>query len=302
MADSGPVADLPVADLKLGESSDEEEEDGVTAAVGGAASSAADEAKRKKKAAKKKAAAKKKKEAAKGGAAAELDGGADTAAAAGAGGPPVAPGGAASSAAGAGGKAVAPSGSVRGVPSIPPAFRGVKGFVDGYVAVGQTHPPSIPVSKLFPSGSFPVGEIQSHPGEFNSTRETSEERRHVERLSSDLYDSVREAAEVHRHVRKFAQGLIRPGIKLADSEWHQLAEGARPPFIRPLSPPRSVLCIGGHEQAARRRGGPRPRHRLPDGLQPEPRRGALHAQPRRRHSAAVRGRHEGGVWGGGLTS
>lgn len=103
----------------------------------------------------------------------------------------------------------------RGTPSIAPEFRGVKGFVDSYVAVGQTHPPSIPVSKLFSSG-FPVGEIQTHPGESNTFRETSEERRHLERLNSDLYDSVREAAEVHRHVRKFAQGLIRPGIRLSD--------------------------------------------------------------------------------------
>lgn len=90
-------------------------------------------------------------------------------------------------------------------------------MVDSYIAVGQTHPPSIPVSKLFPAGSFPVGELQSYTGESNTTRETSEERRHVERLNADLYDSVREAAEVHRQVRKYAQGLIRPGVRLADS-------------------------------------------------------------------------------------
>jgi hypothetical protein len=110
-----------------------------------------------------------------------------------------------------------PSTSIkRGTPSIPPAFRGVKGFVDSYIAVGQTHPPSIPVAKLFPSGAFPIGELQTHPGESNTTRETGEEKRYLDRLHSDLYETVREAAEVHRQVRSFAQGLIKPGIKLSD--------------------------------------------------------------------------------------
>ena len=30
-------------------------------------------------------------------------------------------------------------------------------------AKGQTFPPTIPVSQLFPSGIFPAGEIQEHP-------------------------------------------------------------------------------------------------------------------------------------------
>jgi methionyl aminopeptidase len=37
-----------------------------------------------------------------------------------------------------------------------------------------------------------------------------------DRINLDLYESVREAAEVHRQVRSYAQGLIKPGIRLAD--------------------------------------------------------------------------------------
>ncbi|POM77414.1 Methionine aminopeptidase, type II, partial [Phytophthora palmivora] len=49
-----------------------------------------------------------------------------------------------------------------------PPFRGVSGFTDSYVGVGQTEPPTIPIEKLFPDGKFPVGEIQDHPGDFNT--------------------------------------------------------------------------------------------------------------------------------------
>lgn len=97
-----------------------------------------------------------------------------------------------------------------------PPFRGVSGFTDSYIAVGQTEPPSIPVAKLFPNGKFPVGEIQDHPGDFNTYRKTSAEKRARERAEEDLYEKVRYASEVHRHVRKFAQSMIKPGIKLIE--------------------------------------------------------------------------------------
>ncbi|KAL4162543.1 hypothetical protein PRNP1_003079 [Phytophthora ramorum] len=97
-----------------------------------------------------------------------------------------------------------------------PQFRGVDGFMDSYVAVGQTDPPTIPVEKLFPDGHFPVGEIQDHPGNFNTFRTTSDEKRALDREQEDLYETLRHAAEVHRQVRKFAQGLIKPGLKLVD--------------------------------------------------------------------------------------
>ncbi|KAK1943713.1 Methionine aminopeptidase 2A [Phytophthora citrophthora] len=100
--------------------------------------------------------------------------------------------------------------------SKPPQFRGVEGFVDSYVAVGQTDPPTIPIENLFSGGHFPVGEIQNHPGDFNTFRFTNEEKRALDREQENTYESLRHAAEVHRHVRKFAQGMIKPGIKLID--------------------------------------------------------------------------------------
>jgi methionyl aminopeptidase len=97
-------------------------------------------------------------------------------------------------------------------------------FTDYYVAHGQTEPPTIPVSNLFkgedtpssPLPPFPTGEIQHHPLESNSHRISSEELRHNERLSANLYSKLRHASEVHRQVRHYAQSFIQPGIKLVD--------------------------------------------------------------------------------------
>ncbi|RLN60215.1 hypothetical protein BBJ28_00003723 [Nothophytophthora sp. Chile5] len=97
-----------------------------------------------------------------------------------------------------------------------PLCRGVSGYLDSYVSVGQSDPPSIPVAQLFPSGKFPVGEIADHAGDWNTFRRTSEEKRALEREHQEQYESLRHAAEVHRQVRKFAQGLIVPGVKLFD--------------------------------------------------------------------------------------
>ncbi|KAJ0394074.1 hypothetical protein P43SY_010113 [Pythium insidiosum] len=97
-----------------------------------------------------------------------------------------------------------------------PPFRGVSGYTDSYVALGQTEPPTIPVAKLFPDGKFPVGEIQEHPGDFNTHRITSEELRARDRAEEDLYEKVRYASEVHRQVRKYAQSMMKPGIRLID--------------------------------------------------------------------------------------
>ncbi|OQS02274.1 methionine aminopeptidase [Thraustotheca clavata] len=97
-----------------------------------------------------------------------------------------------------------------------PPFRGVGGFTDSYIKYGQTEPPTIPVSKLFAVGSFPKGEEHPHPGDFNTYRTTSEEKRALERANEALYDRIRYAAETHRQVRKFAQSIIKPGIRLID--------------------------------------------------------------------------------------
>lgn len=85
-----------------------------------------------------------------------------------------------------------------------------------YRKYGQTEPPSIPVSELFPSGKFPEGEIQEHPGDFNNFRTTDEEKRHLDRLQSDLYETLREASEVHRQVRQRAHSILKPGVQLID--------------------------------------------------------------------------------------
>ncbi|TYZ62335.1 hypothetical protein PybrP1_000203 [[Pythium] brassicae (nom. inval.)] len=103
-----------------------------------------------------------------------------------------------------------------GAGSKPPPFRGVTGFTDSFTAIGQTEPATVPVAQLYPGGKYPVGELQEHPGDFNTYRMASDEKRALDRASEDLYEQVRYASEVHRHVRKFAQGLIKPGVKLID--------------------------------------------------------------------------------------
>eukprot|EP01118_Nematostelium_gracile_P005451 TRINITY_DN1728_c0_g1_i11.p1 TRINITY_DN1728_c0_g1~~TRINITY_DN1728_c0_g1_i11.p1 ORF type:complete len:460 (-),score=133.34 TRINITY_DN1728_c0_g1_i11:34-1371(-) len=85
----------------------------------------------------------------------------------------------------------------------------------GSFKYGQTNPPSIPLTKLFPKGNFPQGEVHEYKDD-NVWRTTSAEKRELERINSDLYDNVRRAAEVHRQVRHYAQSFIKPGIKLID--------------------------------------------------------------------------------------
>ncbi|TYZ66316.1 hypothetical protein PybrP1_002263 [[Pythium] brassicae (nom. inval.)] len=103
-----------------------------------------------------------------------------------------------------------------GAGSKTPAFRGVSGYTDSFAKIGQTETATVPVATLYPDGKYPVGEIHAHPGDFNTYRVTSEEKRALDRAGEELYEKLRHAAEVHRHVRKFAQGLIKPGVKLID--------------------------------------------------------------------------------------
>lgn len=123
---------------------------------------------------------------------------------------------ASAAAAGAG----APHKKIQQQPSKRPPHLGLKdtAFTDSYVKYGQTDPPTIPISELFRGQEFPTGEILPHPGSASSQtyRETSEEVRARDRLHEDMYSKVREAAEVHRQVRSYAQGFMKPGIKLTD--------------------------------------------------------------------------------------
>eukprot|EP01089_Gocevia_fonbrunei_P003495 TRINITY_DN1347_c0_g1_i1.p1 TRINITY_DN1347_c0_g1~~TRINITY_DN1347_c0_g1_i1.p1 ORF type:complete len:451 (-),score=113.81 TRINITY_DN1347_c0_g1_i1:61-1413(-) len=79
----------------------------------------------------------------------------------------------------------------------------------------QTNPPSIPITKLFPDGNYPKGQEIEYVNT-NAWRTTSVEKRELERIQSDIISDIRRAAECHRQVRKYAQGLIKPGIKIID--------------------------------------------------------------------------------------
>lgn len=81
---------------------------------------------------------------------------------------------------------------------------------------GQTTPPSKPVALLFPTGNYPEGQVLQYHQDFNTWRTTSAEKRELDRLSTDVYREARLAAEVHRQVRQYAQGLIKPGVRLID--------------------------------------------------------------------------------------
>lgn len=128
---------------------------------------------------------------------------------------------------GAGVVATGSSERVFGVPSRLPSEgqRVVGGFCDSYVSMGQTFPPTIPVSQLFIGGRCPSGqEMEYSGGAGASARVSSEELRALDRAKhGDVLEQLREAAEVHRQVRKFAQSIIKPGLRLADM-CHQIEE------------------------------------------------------------------------------
>lgn len=54
----------------------------------------------------------------------------------------------------------------------------------------------------------------------NAYRTTSEEKRHLDRMNSEIVGHLRQAATVHRQVRKWAQKWIQPGMGLTE-----IAEG-----------------------------------------------------------------------------
>ncbi|KAK3705990.1 Methionine aminopeptidase 2 [Vermiconidia calcicola] len=83
------------------------------------------------------------------------------------------------------------------------------------VAKGQTSPPTVKVSDLFPNDTYPVGEEVDYKND-NAFRTTSEEKRHLDRMNQDFLTDYRQAAEVHREVRKYAQKTIKPGMTLTE--------------------------------------------------------------------------------------
>lgn len=70
---------------------------------------------------------------------------------------------------------------------------------------GQTTPPTIPIADLFPTGNFPIGEIQKYPVDERKAvdRFTSEEKKAIDAAHNDIYNELRHAAEAHRQVNSF---------------------------------------------------------------------------------------------------
>ncbi|KAI0066565.1 peptidase M24A, methionine aminopeptidase [Artomyces pyxidatus] len=83
----------------------------------------------------------------------------------------------------------------------------------------QGDPPRTGLSKFFPDGIYPVGEIQEYKDD-NNWRTTSEEKRYTERMAMEdpevTYQNIRKGAEVHRLVRQHARKHIRPGMTMTE--------------------------------------------------------------------------------------
>ncbi|RDD39286.1 Methionine aminopeptidase 2 [Trichoplax sp. H2] len=82
-------------------------------------------------------------------------------------------------------------------------------------AVQQTDPPTIPICQLYPKGNYPQGEIAEYTGSA-SYRTTSEEKRALDMMNSDIISDIRQAAEAHRQTRKYVQSYIKPGMTMIE--------------------------------------------------------------------------------------
>ncbi|XP_037960689.1 methionine aminopeptidase 2B [Teleopsis dalmanni] len=83
--------------------------------------------------------------------------------------------------------------------------------------------PTIPISAQFPDGNYPEGEVvQYHkPKDFPDNRTaidrmSSEEKRALDRLHTDIYMELRQAAEAHRQTRQYMQKFIKPGMTMIE--------------------------------------------------------------------------------------
>ncbi len=75
--------------------------------------------------------------------------------------------------------------------------------------------PSVPISKLYPNGDFPIGEIHEYTNQ--PWRSTSREKQEVDKLTQDVLGNLRRAAEVHRKVRQWTKAhVLRPGVPLIE--------------------------------------------------------------------------------------
>jgi len=98
-------------------------------------------------------------------------------------------------------------------------MRGIKAWMSFPAAekggMEQTWPPTVPVSKMFPSGNVPMGEQVAYIGD-QQYRTTKAELRELERLQNIQYQELRTAAECHRQVRKYMQSIVKPGMLMVD--------------------------------------------------------------------------------------
>ena len=78
----------------------------------------------------------------------------------------------------------------------------------------QTVPPTVPISDLYPSGQFPVGQIMEYAdvtvdGRTAKERFGTEEKRAMDRMQIDMYNEVRQAAEAHRQTRYIIKCILK---------------------------------------------------------------------------------------------
>lgn len=100
----------------------------------------------------------------------------------------------------------------------------IKKRKDPSQALKQSTPPRVLLSNVFPTGIYPVGEIQSY--DENLARATGEELRHNDRMDDRFLSDYRKAAEAHRQVRKHAQLMIKPGQGLHEIA-REIEDGVR---------------------------------------------------------------------------
>lgn len=83
----------------------------------------------------------------------------------------------------------------------------------------QSEPPRVGLTKIFTKGIYPEGEICEYKDD-NNYRTTSEEKRHLERITNEdpdlTYQNIRRASEVHRQVRHYARKHIKPGMTMTE--------------------------------------------------------------------------------------
>lgn len=93
----------------------------------------------------------------------------------------------------------------------------------------QSDPPRVGLSKFYPDGIYPEGEIQEYKNE-NAFRTTDEEKRYNEKMALEdpekTYQSIRRAAQVHRLVRQHARKHIKPGMTMIEIA-ENIEEGTR---------------------------------------------------------------------------